>query len=195
MKICTREPVLKEKSRGEVLLLHGQKFTSETWEAKCPTLQFLGAAGYRAVAVDLPNFGDSTKVDVADEKRGSFIAELIKALKLTSPVIISPSMSGSFSLPFLFDQPDTMPPRARGFVPVAPVQTGAYSSKFSVSKIKTAIVTGDKDTVIGPAARKNLAALPNAKDFLMENAGHPAYLSDPDMWHTILFTFLHAVFK
>ncbi|OWF54358.1 protein ABHD14B-like [Mizuhopecten yessoensis] len=195
MKIRTREPVLQVESRGDVLLLHGQKFTSETWVTKCPTLPFLGAAGYRAVAVDLPGYGESTKGEVGAEKRGSFIAALVKALKLTTPVIVSPSMSGSFSLPFLFDKPDTVLTRARGYVPVAPVETEKYASKFSEAKIPTAIVTGGKDASIGPKARKNLAALTNAKDFLLKDASHPAYLDDPETWHAILFTFLKTVFK
>ncbi|XP_033762704.1 protein ABHD14B-like [Pecten maximus] len=195
MKICTREPLLKEKSRGDVLLLHGQMFTSETWEKSCPSLQFLGAAGYRAVAVDLPNYGESSKIELTDEKRGPFIGALITALKLTKPVIISPSMSGSFSLPFLFDEPDTTPLRARGFVPVAPVQTDKYTSQLSISKIPTAIVTGDKDKTIGPSARRRLAALANSYDFLLKDAKHPAYLDDPDKWHAILFTFLNTVFN
>lgn len=39
--------------RPDVLLLHGQAFTSKTWEA-LGTLALLAGEGYRAVAIDLP---------------------------------------------------------------------------------------------------------------------------------------------
>ncbi|XP_069122019.1 putative protein-lysine deacylase ABHD14B [Argopecten irradians] len=195
MTICTREPRLQDTPHGDVLLLHGQAFTSATWENLCPTLQFLGAAGYRAVAIDLPNYGESTKIDVEGGKRGAFIGALIKQLKLTTPVIVSPSMSGTFSLPFLFDEPDTTPLRAKGYVPVAPVNTGSYKTQLGISKIPTAIVTGDQDTTIGPSARANLADLSNSHDFLLKDAKHPAYLDDKETWHAILYTFLKTVYQ
>lgn len=39
--------------RPDVLFLHGQAFTSRTWEA-LGTLALLAGEGYRAVAIDLP---------------------------------------------------------------------------------------------------------------------------------------------
>lgn len=41
------------KSKGDILLLHGSSFTSQTWEDN-KTLQYLAAMGYTAIAVDLP---------------------------------------------------------------------------------------------------------------------------------------------
>ena len=42
------------------------------------------------------------KSEVATVDQAPFIDAVIKELKLKKPVIISPSMSGSYSLPFLF---------------------------------------------------------------------------------------------
>ena len=41
------------KSDISVLLLHGQSFTSETWD-EIGSLQTLAAFGYYAIAIDLP---------------------------------------------------------------------------------------------------------------------------------------------
>lgn len=69
----------------------------------------------------------SEKVDVGD--RGLFLEKLITALDLRTPVIVSPSMSGSYSLPFLFVDPANVSKRSAGFVPIAPVQTESYSQE------------------------------------------------------------------
>ena len=45
------KPVTKPKL--EILLLHGQAFTSENW-VQLGTLNYLAAMGHRAVAIDIP---------------------------------------------------------------------------------------------------------------------------------------------
>ena len=54
------------------------------------------------------------------------MTELISSLDLTAPVIISPSMSGSLSLPILTAHPE----KVKGYIPVAPVYTGKYTSQY-----------------------------------------------------------------
>ena len=61
----------------------------------------------------------------------SFVEQLISSLGLDSPVIISPSMSGGFSLPYLTAHPG----KVRGFVPVAPVKTQLYADKYPSIKV------------------------------------------------------------
>lgn len=46
-------PACLPHHRPDVLFLHGQAFTSRTWEA-LGTLALLAGEGYRAVAIDLP---------------------------------------------------------------------------------------------------------------------------------------------
>ena len=59
------------------------------------------------------------------------MTQLISSLHLSSPVIISPSMSGTLSLPYL----TTHPGDVKGFVPVAPISTGDYTSKYPNIKV------------------------------------------------------------
>ena len=54
---------------------------------------------------------------------------VIDDLHLDRPVIISPSMSGSFAIPFLMqNEPISCQQRSRGFVPVAPAASDLYST-------------------------------------------------------------------
>lgn len=43
-----------KKSKQDVLLLHGQKFSADDWK-KIKTLQTFGALGYRVVAINQPD--------------------------------------------------------------------------------------------------------------------------------------------
>ena len=65
----------------------------------------------------------------------SFMKQLVSSLGLASPVIVSPSMSGGFSLPYLTAHPG----KVKGFVPVAPVKTQLYAAKYPSIKVGMAV--------------------------------------------------------
>src|SRR5687767_12705305 len=98
-----------------VLLLHGMSFTSKTW-LELNTINILSALGYRVVAIDLPGFGNSSK-EAHNLNRSSFLYNLIERLNLNRAVIVSPSFSGYYSLPFLLTYWNVL----SGYVTVAPV--------------------------------------------------------------------------
>ena len=55
---------------------------------------------------------------------GSFLAAVVDALELGPPVVISPSLSGMYALPFLVAPGSQL----RGYVPVAPICTDKISA-------------------------------------------------------------------
>ena len=60
-------------------------------------------------------------------------------------------------------------------------------------QVPTVIVVGSRDRNIGPASVKNLSLLPNHVVVTLPDAGHPAYLDQPDLWHKMLYHFLRAL--
>ncbi|MGH0191769.1 UNVERIFIED_CONTAM: hypothetical protein FKN15_074199 [Acipenser sinensis] len=111
-----------------VLLLHGIRFSSETW-LKLNTLERLAEAGYRAVAIDLPGLGNSKEAkapaQVGEPAPGSFLKQVSEGLQLGPAVVISPSLSGMYSLPFLFQHNELV----KAYIPVAPICTEKFTAE------------------------------------------------------------------
>lgn len=57
----TAGPQTADTSKGTVLLLHGAKFSSQTW-VDLGTMAQLARSGYQVVAIDLPGFGRSREM-------------------------------------------------------------------------------------------------------------------------------------
>ncbi|XP_051873664.1 protein ABHD14B [Pristis pectinata] len=176
-----------------VLLLHGIRFSSETW-LNLRTLHKLAEAGYQAVAIDLPGLGNSKEftapASVGDLAPDSFLLNVLKGLELGPVVIISPSLSGMYSLPFLFSHNDMV----KGFIPVAPICTEKFSTEqYRNVQIPTLIVYGSEDKPMGEASFNNLRHLSNHKVHIMKEAPHACYLSNPDEWHQTVLEFLQSL--
>lgn len=102
-----------------VVCVHGVGGWAETWR---PTLESLAAAGHRAIAVDLPGFGQSAPVQRARYFRGTdalyagFVPAVIAALGLRSAHVIGHSLGGAVA----FMGAVTAPERVRTLTLVAP---------------------------------------------------------------------------
>jgi abhydrolase domain-containing protein 14 len=171
------------KKGRAVLLLHGGKFKASTWK-KLGTLDALAEAGYRALALDLPGSGKSPAWKI-DPK--VFLAEVIGALDIDRPVVISPSRSGNVSFPLILDHPEMV----SGYVPIAPVGVKEYAPKLKQSPVPALVIWGDSDRLFKPAMAKTLAAsFKKSEVVILPNAKHPAYLDQPEMFHEALLKFL-----
>ncbi|KAM8799912.1 protein ABHD14A [Eudromia elegans] len=175
----------------DVLLLHGRAFTSETWE-RLGTLALLAAEGYRAVAIDLPGHGDSPPSDTVATEPGrvALLEHVLQALALRRPVLVSPSMSGRFAVPFLLARGA----RLAGFVPVAPAGTAEHApERYRNVQTPTLIVYGDGDAGLGPRALRSLRHLPRHRVAVLHGAGHACYVERPQDFHRALLAFLRAL--
>ncbi len=171
------------KTGRSVLLLHGAKFNSDTWK-KLGTLGVLADAGYRAVAIDLPGSGKSASWAVDSR---SFLAQLLVALDIGRPVVISPSRSGNLSFPLIVGHPE----KVSGYVPIAPVGVDEFASQLKQSPVPALVVWGAQDQLFRPALAQTLAAgFKHAEVVILPKAKHPAYLDQPQLFHEALLKFL-----
>ncbi|XP_060925577.1 protein ABHD14B [Limanda limanda] len=186
------EPATGEANMS-VLLLHGIRFSSENW-LSIGTLETLARAGCRAVAIDLPGLGQSKSAQapapVGELAPASFLKEVCEQLGLGPLVVISPSLSGMYSLPFLLQHQALV----RAFVPVAPICTDKFTAEqYQSVTVPSLIVYGDQDAQLGEVSLRNLSNLANHSVVVMKGAGHPCYLDDPDTWHKALTDFLNTL--
>ncbi|KAJ7998443.1 hypothetical protein DPEC_G00205000 [Dallia pectoralis] len=173
-----------------VLLLHGIRFSSENWST-IGTLETLARAGCHAVAIDLPGFGQSkaavAPAAVGELAPGDFLKHVCEALGLGPVVVVSPSLSGMYSLPFLMQHEALV----RAFIPVAPICTEKFTpEQYSSIKTPSLIVYGDQGDQLGEVSLKNLRRLANHTVVVMKGAGHPCYIDNPSMWHSAVTDFL-----
>jgi pimeloyl-ACP methyl ester carboxylesterase len=169
-----------------VVLLHGAKFQAQTWR-DLDTLTELVRHGYRALAIDLPGFGQSPRANV-DHR--TWLVELLDALDVDQPVIVSPSMSGRFALPLVTGHPN----RVAGFVALAPVGINEHRDHLSKITAPTLAIWGENDRVV-PLRQAGLLALaaPNAQKVIIAGARHAAYLDNPATFHRELLRFLSSL--
>jgi len=181
-----------KKSNKVVLLLHGAAFTSQTWIDKVDTIRTLAALGHRVIAIDLPGYG---KTKILERQLAKNKADYLEAVIDTFtpdnfPVVVSPSMSGGFIVPLVIQNPE----KVRAWVPVAPVSTSEGRSVFPNLKIPTMIVYGENDSNLGIRSKADLELIPTSTTAqVLPNAGHPAYLDQPEIWHQLLFNFIESL--
>ncbi|ESN98143.1 hypothetical protein HELRODRAFT_84811, partial [Helobdella robusta] len=177
--------------------LHGAAFTSQIWKT-LGTLQLVAAFGQLAIAIDLPGWGHSTNSRLtSEESRKNFLTLLFNELNITKPILITPSMSGVYSMPFIMEpQSETCKERINGLIALAPTATNVYShAQFHRCDAKTYIVIGENDKNIGLFALANLKNMPNRKIFIMRNSSHACYKDQPTFWNEIIYHYNKEIIK
>lgn len=81
--------------------------------------------GYKAYAIDIPKNGNKSLPVTGDKQAVQWLTKLINTLRLSNVVIVSPSISGQLTLPFIFQLTEQQQ-LIRGYVPIDPVGTSHY---------------------------------------------------------------------
>ncbi len=167
----------------DVLLLHGMAFQAQTWH-DLQTLSTLAEAGFHAVALDLPGFGKSPQCSMNPQE---VLVAVIEQAGLKKPVLVGPSMGGRVSLEFALARPDLV----GGLVLVGAVGVQENRKRLAEIKVPCLVVWGGMDT-ISPLENGKLLehSIDNARLVIIEEAPHPCYLDNPDIWHHELLAFL-----
>jgi LmbE family N-acetylglucosaminyl deacetylase/esterase/lipase len=166
-----------------IVLLHGARFQAETWK-QIGTMKVLAQAGYKVIAVDLPGYGKSAP---SHGDARTWLRVLLDALKVETPVVVSPSMSGRFALPLVTEEPQ----RVSGFVAVAPVGIPSYRDQLHRIMVPVLAIWGERDEVV-PQDQADLLvkSVKRGRKVILSGAGHAAYMNAPAAFHEELLSFL-----
>lgn len=112
---------------------------------------------------------------------------MLELLSLGKPILVSPSMSGIYSLPLVVTYPD----RLAGFVPLAPIGIVPYAQQLQGNSLPTLAIWGSNDHIV-PVEQADLLCqlLPNARKVLLPGAGHACYMRATAEFHTHLLQFI-----
>ncbi len=168
---------------SSVLFLHGASFSAKTWK-ELGSLKLLAERGYRAIALDLPGYGSSESFSGSPVE---FLSLVMEELNLNRPILISPSMSGRYSLPFIVEHSDKL----RGFVAIAPVDILKFKRQLQGINLPVLAIWGSNDKII-PVAKADelLEVMPAAQKVILPNAGHACYMTATDEFHDRLIQFI-----
>jgi abhydrolase domain-containing protein 14 len=170
----------------KVLLLHGARYSSETWRT-LGTIDRLARASYHVVALDLPGYGGSEVTPVETE---TFLADVMAALGIERAAIVSPSLSGQYSFPLVVRSPE----KVTGFVAIAPAGSEKYLRVLKKVKVKALVIWGERDEIIPLSDSDALAAaMEDSKRVILKDASHPCYLDRPEEFHQELLSFLSTL--
>ena len=166
-----------------VLFLHGASFSAQTWE-DIGSLELLAKQGYRAIAVDIPGYGRSQRISVSSF---GFLLELLNILNLKMPILVSPSMSGGYSLPFVINHGDKL----SGLVAISPVGIERFQKELAGIKLPTLAIWGSNDRIVSIDQADLLVKLmPNSEKVILDNVGHACYMRATEEFHQHLLKFL-----
>ncbi|XP_063721763.1 protein ABHD14A-like isoform X2 [Symsagittifera roscoffensis] len=167
-----------------IIFLHGAKFSSKNW-VDINLLRMTAKLGFNNIAIDLPGYGKTERSSAAVDD-SQFIEAVVRHFGFKQYIVVSPSMSGQFSMPLLQKKLKELV----GFVAVAPVNTALVINEAESIKTPTLVIVGDKDRTLGAESVDNLSKLKKSKVVKLADAGHACYLDKPEEFMSEFFQFL-----
>jgi pimeloyl-ACP methyl ester carboxylesterase len=172
-----------EAGKGETLLMiHGLGGNASHWKRNIETL----SKKFRCIAVDLPGYGSSSKVERAEANTqldfyADIIASLLKKLKIPTAVIMGHSMGGQVSMILALKYPALV----NKLVLVAPAGLETFTATEAnvlTGYATTAFYMAQDSAAIAKSYHANFFRVPDAADVLVNErialkqcAGFEAY--------------------
>ena len=171
-----------------LLFLHGKAFQAKTWQ-DLGTLKAVVNAGFSLLALDLPGFGKSPEAVIKPE---NVITGVMEAVEIERAVIVGPSMSGKIALEFALSYPT----KVAGLVLIGAVGVKENQDRLKELPSASLIIWGENDQISDPENGRLLnREIPHSRLVIFQDAKHPCYLEQPELWHETLMDFANTVVR
>ncbi len=170
-----------------VLMFHGASFKAETWK-EVGSLRVASEAGYRAIAVDFPGYGQS---EGKRENLSDFVGDFIASLSVREPVLLGASMGGKAVLEFALSNRKVP---LKSLILVGPVGLKENQARLNQLKgVRILAIWGSEDTISPPQDNSYLLQEIGAKTAIIDGAPHACYMKEPQKFNQILYEYLTSI--
>lgn len=186
-----------------VVLLHGMRFSSQTW-VDINTLETVAnKTGFPAVAIDLPGYGRSRSLmrnlkpkstELTETEIITFMKQIpiVLGFPYSKIILVAPSMGGIYSLPWLIESYNQhfQDMQFEGFVPIAPVGIEEHITSLYKIQVPTMIVYGSLDEIGHTTANLLKRKLPDYREVVIPNSDHACYIENSELFNQELVNFV-----
>eukprot|EP01064_Diplonema_japonicum_P037647 TRINITY_DN8881_c0_g2_i1.p1 TRINITY_DN8881_c0_g2~~TRINITY_DN8881_c0_g2_i1.p1 ORF type:complete len:360 (+),score=119.52 TRINITY_DN8881_c0_g2_i1:66-1082(+) len=179
-----------ENSKGDVLLLHGNAYTHTIWK-DIDTMDRIREAGFRPISVDLPGKGLS-QPKAPEAVRGQWLLDFIGTMGIKDPVVVAPSMAGTYALPVVLNSPGII----KGLVAIAPSGASKVADEqWRNVTIPVNIMFGANDPLAYVSAATMFRTIKLASRWKVANGTHAFYVNKGPEFNRRLVKFVKKVYS
>uniref|UniRef100_A0A0M3HJJ6 Alpha/beta hydrolase n=1 Tax=Ascaris lumbricoides TaxID=6252 RepID=A0A0M3HJJ6_ASCLU len=132
-------------------------------------------------------YSQSKSIGMEPQDKVSFMTSLLRALNLTKLIIVSPSASGAYSMPFVIQHQRYL----SGFVAVEACCSNGY--EWANFEVPTVIIYGGASAALTPNISSELKKIPENNLVIIPDAPHAVYTKKPIEFMTVLVNFMEYI--
>ena len=164
-----------------IVFLHGLSFTIDVWQ-RIGVTELLITKHIPFLALEMP-YGLRSHCQPRTRNPDANVSVVVEVVKTVfdskTPILVGASLGGHIALKYAAKLP------VKGLLLIAPANALEEDLVESYSRFNfpVKIIWGSRDNIISGEEMRTLAdKIPNAKLLVYEDASHPAYLSQPELF-------------
>jgi abhydrolase domain-containing protein 14 len=176
------------KATPQVVFFHDKKHNAKIWQ-DVGTMGLLAKNGISAISINSPTHYPSHDTDLTP---AAWVREVLFTMKIANVVIVSPSDSTEYTIPYMIDSPRNI----KGFISVANTNLNKFVHPFARQLVPVLAIWGENDKVVDKRQGQDfILSLKNGEYKEMPDCGHNCFLQKPEEFNQVVLEFVNKIFK